>query len=91
MVVNLRQAAKDEPCMRCGRNDGTTVLAHYNGFYNHYFGNGMGKKSHDLAGAHLCHNCHTLFDQHKIEHREEEFLSLCLRTVIKLYEKGVIK
>ena len=88
-MTNLRKLAKDEPCIKCGVDNGTTVLAHYNGMYNHWFGNGMGTKSHDLAGMWLCSRCHTDYDQRKWpqETREETALLLCLRTAVKVYEK----
>lgn len=89
MALNLRKLAKDEACINCGSYHGV-VLAHYNGIYNHWFGNGMGTKSHDLAGMWLCHKCHTDYDQHRWDKdgREEKSLLLCLRTAIKAYEKG---
>ena len=93
----LRKAAEGTPCLRCGNDDGTVVLCHYSGPWQHKFGKGRGIKGNDLAGAHLCYKCHAFFDEYKSKNiagmveRSEEFLALCLLTVIRLYEKGVIK
>jgi len=81
MATNLRKLAQDEPCVRCGSH-GTTVLAHYNGDYNHVVGKGMGKKAHDLAGAFLCHKCHLHFDNRESRgiNRELEWFKCILST-----------
>lgn len=53
--MNLRQEAKDKPCVCCGRNDGTTVLHHVR-----LPGNaGIGKKPADFPwGVRVCGECH---------------------------------
>jgi uncharacterized Fe-S cluster-containing radical SAM superfamily protein len=95
-VTKLRDAARDQPCVRCGRNDGTTVLAHYFGPRRHQYGGGMSHKGHDAIGAHLCAACHSYMDtwgrsrDTRWEH-SEEFLHLCALTIIRNFEQGVIK
>lgn len=37
---NLLANAKGKPCMKCGRNDGTVVAAHYCGLGAHRLGRG---------------------------------------------------
>lgn len=56
--------AKDKSCICCGRDDGTTIAAHYSGIEALSFGKGMGIKAHDLC-ADLCHSCHNYFDGYK--------------------------
>ena len=92
-MSKLRQAARDQSCIRCGSLDGV-VLAHYSGRGSHQFGNGMGCKSSDVAAAHLCTNCHTHMDSYadgNTVEREAEFLRLCVLTTIRLFEQGVVK
>jgi hypothetical protein len=72
--------------VRCGRDDGTTVLAHYAGPWQHRFGKGRGIKGNDIAAAELCYGCHTYFDEYKSGNtveRSEEFLAMCLLTNIR--------
>ena len=92
----LRQAARGQACVRCGVEDGTTVLAHYRGPRRHSYGGGLGHKGHDLIGAHLCHACHvqmdtTLIDRETRWERSEEFLHLVALTLINLWEREVLK
>ena len=92
-MKDLRKLARDQSCIRCGREDGTVVLAHYTGARRLDFGGGFGVKSHDLAGAHLCGTCHAEMDTWSREKgtkwlHSEEFLFLCMRTAIRLYEQG---
>ena len=90
------EAARGRPCMRCGIEDDTVVLAHYQGPMSYKLGKGKGLKPHDLAGAWLCFDCHRLYDLHEgpaadLYTREElahEFAILCLQTVIIRYEEG---
>ncbi len=91
-MTKLRDAARDQPCVRCGQEDGTTVLAHYTGVRRLELGGGFGLKVHDLAGAHLCHECHRIMDTERNKEdrwlHSEEFLLLCVKTAIRLYEQG---
>ena len=95
-VTKLRAAARDQSCVRCGKQDGTVVLAHYFGPRRHEYGGGMGIKGHDLLAAHLCQRCHLEMDTlsknkaRRWEH-SEEFLHLCALTIIRLWEQGVIR
>lgn len=91
----LRKAAKDQPCVRCGRNDGTTVGAHYSGVRRHAYGGGLGRKVHDLVLAHLCASCHAHFDTGAKDKEgrwllSEELQHLVLLTILRLWAQGVI-
>ena len=55
---SLKDAARHEPCIVCGRT-GTTVLAHSNEYAH---GKGGAIKAHDLLGLFLCVHHHDLFD-----------------------------
>lgn len=92
----LRASARDQACVRCGREDGTTVWAHYFGPRRHSYGGGMSRKGHDLIGAHLCQHCHNEMDSlcKSKDDRwllSEEFLHLAALTLIRLWESEVIK
>jgi hypothetical protein len=92
----LRTCAKDQPCVRCKRQDGSVVLAHYTGVRRLDYGGGFGVKVNDLIGAHLCAGCHKHFDQlsrskaSRWEH-SEEFLHYCVLTILRLEEQRVIQ
>lgn len=95
-MTSLRDLARDQSCVRCGREDGTVVLAHYFGPRRHYYGGGMSKKGHDAVGAHLCSGCHSFMDTQSRDKQyrwemSEEFLHLCALTWIRLIEKGMVK
>ena len=95
-MSKLREAARDQSCVRCGKEDGTVVLAHYTGARRLELGGGFGCKVHDLAGAHLCADCHRVMDttsrskDNRWEH-SEEFLLLCVKTAIRLHDRGVLR
>ena len=81
-MKNLRAAAKDQPCIRCGAT-GTTRLSHYNGFRSYSYGKGRGIKGHDIAAAEFCHHCDSVFSEENYHvfaggsrsiERSEEFL-----------------
>jgi uncharacterized Fe-S cluster-containing radical SAM superfamily protein len=89
--MNLRTEARDKPCVRCGRNDGTVVLAHYFGPRRHAYGGGMGHKGHDAVGAHLCAECHSHMDTASRDKaskwlHSEEMLHYCALTWIQRCE-----
>jgi len=91
---SLRRASQGRPCAHCGREDGTTVRAHYTGFRQHAFGKGFGTKGHDLAAADLCHECHAWFDDPEMKidiDKSEKFLFVIVKTLIKDLEEGIIK
>lgn len=94
--MNLREAARDQSCVRCGVENGTTVLAHYFGARRHSYGGGMGIKGQDIVGAHLCSDCHRTMDTESrdkshVWFHSEEFLHLCMLTIIRLIEQGKLK
>lgn len=95
-LPKLRKAARDEPCVRCGRI-GSTVLAHYCGLRQHDYGKGTGLKGHDAIGADLCNgpgSCHEYFDTYESDNdveRSEEFLHLVALTIIRRFERGTIR
>lgn len=100
-MTNLRKEANGQSCIRCGRT-GTTVSAHYSGPWQHRLGKGRGIKGNDIGAADLCGQCHAWFDEYRCvtapvgsnEHemqrmmRSEEFLALCLLTIIRRAETG---
>lgn len=84
-------ASAGQPCIRCKRQDDTTIPAHYSGFAAHYIGKGGGQKSFDLAIADLCQNCHAYFDGYELGNtveRSQEFLMLVLRTLHRRLQSG---
>lgn len=91
----LRELAKGQACINCGTQDGTVVLAHYTGVRRLAYGGGLGKKVHDLVGAHLCFSCHRVFDTDSRSKdgrwiHSEEFQHRVLLTLMRLWEKGLI-
>ena len=96
IIQKLRDSARGQSCVRCGRNDGTTVLAHYFGVRRHAYGGGLGIKGHDAIAAHLCAPCHTqldslMKDKAKRWEHSEEFLHLCALTWIRWLDSGVLR
>jgi len=90
----LLQVSKDRGCIKCGAYDGTVVRAHYSGLGSHKLGKGTSLKCHDFASADLCHRCHTEIDQYEggnDEARGYEFLMLCMQTLARDFEEGIIK
>lgn len=85
--------AEGQPCIRCGRNDGTVVAAHYCGPFQHRLGKGMGTKVADVVSAHLCAACHVAFDSYKAgntDARDAEFLALCWDTLLRNIRNGSV-
>ena len=85
--MNLRKEARNQPCTirlpGCDGGGETTVLCHYS---SHRFGNGMGRKSSDVAAAFGCAACHALVDGQR---KAPEWLS---RDEIRLaHAEGVIE
>jgi len=90
----LRNHAKDQPCAACGRNDGTTVLAHYTGLRQHAYGKGRGQKPDDFMAAELCAECHRAFDSpeySKDEEASEAFLHAIALTWRRWVDDGLVK
>lgn len=94
--MSLRAKAEGQRCVRCNRDAESVVLCHYTGARRLSYGGGFGIKVKDLAAAHLCAECHKQMDvlsrskEHKWEH-SEEFLHLCMLTVLRLAEQGELK
>jgi hypothetical protein len=92
----LLKAARDQPCIRCGIQDGTVVAAHYTGARRLNYGGGLGIKVADCLCAHLCSGCHAYMDtlsRNKaaaFDH-SEQFLHLIALTLIRLFEQEVVK
>jgi len=97
------RGAKEQSCVRCGCNNGTTVGAHYTGLRSHLYGKGTGTKVHDVLIADLCMQCHEYFDvprapKHNTQHNlnwmktemSEEFLHCVALTLIRRCEQGII-
>lgn len=86
----ITQAAKDQPCTICGRNDGTTVFCHLN---ESWAGKGMGQKADDIAGFFGCQRCHDGYDGRLAALDEpntwEVFRAVC-RTWRNLWDRGII-
>ena len=95
-MSKLRDAARDKPCIRCGRNDGTTVGAHYTGARRLSYGGGYGIKVDDLFMADLCSACHMDMDTlsrdkaRRWEH-SEEFQHLILLTIKRRAAEGLLR
>jgi hypothetical protein len=96
VMKKLRDAARDQACVKCGKQDGTVVLAHYFGPRRGEYGGGMSIKGHDAVGAWLCYQCHVWMDsesknkEFRWEH-SEYFLHLCALTMIQLIEQEILK
>lgn len=103
-MSKLTAAANGQSCIRCNK-PGHTVSAHYSGPWQHRLGKGRGIKGSDVGAADLCDECHRWFDEYvcvtapigsderemQRMMRSEEFLALCLLTVIRRQEQGLLK
>ena len=74
----LLEAAREIPCQRCGRSDGTVCAAHSN---QGEHGKGRGLKADDNRIASLCFDCHTWIDQSGDPHAEAEWTNAHYKTV----------
>lgn len=93
-LPKLLQASKGRPCVRCNRQDGTVVRAHYTGLRQHSYGKGKGIKGSDHISADLCRECHEFYDrpqQRKNVDASEEFLHYCMMSLWRDFEEGIIK
>jgi hypothetical protein len=90
----LRDAARDQHCVRCGSTHGV-VGAHYTGARRGSYGGGLGIKVHDFLIADLCDVCHAYMDTlsrdkaRKWEH-SEEFLHYVALTLERRFDSGLI-
>lgn len=84
--------ARNCACFRCGLDDGTTVLAHYQGPRAESLGKGKAQKPDDDCGAPLCQKCHRMMDSYKNDDdrwiRSEEFLFYVVRFQNLLHRIG---
>lgn len=90
----LRDAARDQVCVRCGNPIGV-VGCHYTGVRRLSYGGGYGQKVHDFLIADLCPGCHLYMDQlsrdksKKWEH-SEEFQHYIILTIERRFVQGLI-
>lgn len=98
--AKLRAAARaGNPCVRCGKHDGTVCGRHYNGQRQHMFGKGGRQKVDDFLIADLCNDCDAQFQEGAVPKSDiaardaysEEFLTLCVLTLIRRRDEGVLK
>lgn len=84
--TKLRQSAKGEPCVACGKHDGSTVWAHSN---ESAHGKGMSIKAHDLMGNYLCFDCHRWYDVGPATRQEKKaFFRECYpKTMVRIAER----
>lgn len=95
--MNLRQLARDKPCMIrlpgiCNRDPATTVLAHYRLISI----SGLGIKAPDILGAWACYDCHAVVDGQRTSDLTPEQRRLALaegmaRTIAQLWSMKVIR
>ena len=83
----ITQAASGEDCTMCGRNDGTTVFAHFD---EGFAGKGMGQKADDLAGFFACYHCHDIYALSKNHIDDWIVLRAYYRTIRRLWDRGII-
>lgn len=86
--------ARGKPCIHCGIADGTVVSCHYSGLYAGTLGKSGGRKATDIAVAHLCSDCHKMFDNYAAgndDERAARFMRDILMTIDRLLETGEIK
>ena len=82
----LRESARDETCVACGRKDGSVVWSHSN---EQIHGKGMSIKAHDLLGNYLCGECHAWYDTSRATRSEKQqfFRNHYHRTMVRVAEK----
>lgn len=86
----LRRAAKGQPCVRCGAQDETVVLAHLPGAY-YGAASGTSQKTHDWLGAHLCGECHGYVDSAEGRKDTQTRMFCLVKTLERLFESGVLR
>lgn len=91
----MLDAARDVPCIRCGRA-GETRACHFNGLGQLQYGKGRGQKCSDLMTAEFCQACDSLFTEgsthefwHNKESRAGDFLHWIALTNIRRLERGI--
>lgn len=95
----MLDAARDNPCIRCGRT-GETRNAHYCGFRSYSYGKSRGMKADDSVTAHFCQACDDLFSEKNYDkwpggskdiERSEEFLHYIALTNIRRFDQGILE
>ena len=88
----LRTAAQGRSCVLCKHHGlfvrDTTVLAHLPGS-SYGMAAGMGQKTHDWLGAHLCAHHHELMDSRYRNDHQMRLMALCL-TLERLFDDGTL-
>lgn len=79
-------AARDQPCVSCRKNDGTIVACHLTvpGM------SGVSQKMPDFAVADCCSACHWNFDSGPWKHDYEHKMRCMIRTIQRRLEQGVL-
>ena len=96
----LLRGAEGQSCVSCGKQNGSTVGAHYQGIRSCQFGKGTGTKPHDLMIADLCSDCHMAFDLgeascfkdrqiRKLDLSERFLFCICM-TLIRRTQQGIL-
>lgn len=84
----ILQAAKDEACSLCDKNNGTTVFCHLN---ESWAGKGIGQKADDIVGFFGCDTCHRKYDQFLDGGIPMWMIARAMyRTWRRLWERGII-
>ena len=94
----MKHARSGNTCVCCGISDGTVCGRHYNGQRQHQYGKGRGIKCHPFAVADLCSRCDAEFQEGSVPKGDfaaradysEHFLHLCMLSMIRRAESGVI-
>jgi hypothetical protein len=91
-IPKILRAAEGEACTiqhptYCNGRTDTTVAAHYNWLDG---GKGMGKKCDDLAISFACSGCHYWLDETRDDARRYYWMRGHLKTLRRLWERGVI-
>jgi len=92
----MLDAAKDQPCIRCGK-EGETRSCHYNGLYQHIYGTGTQTKCSDFMTAEFCQTCDETFTEgnyagwDSIEDRDIDFHYWIAMTNIRRLKNGYLK
>ena len=95
IMSKLRNLSRNTSCVRCKRDDGTIVGAHYTGCRRLSYGGGFGIKVDDWLTADLCRECHSYIDtlsrdkSKKWEH-SEEFQHYILLTLLRRAKRGQV-
>ena len=93
-IPKLLNAANGRSCIKCGKDDGTIIRAHYSGIGAYQLGKGNRVKCHDFITADLCDECHSYFDHYEHGNTYErafEFFILIFLTQERDFKAGLLK